>query len=67
MMDLTKPYKILINKDTLDVETPDIIDLKYGKVMTIEGHTFNIKDVKFIPAYITYAGPGVSFLMEWFA
>ena len=64
-MDLTKPYKILINKNTLDVETPDIIDLKHGKVMTMEGHTFNIKDVKFVPV-CTSNGPGVSFTMEWF-
>jgi len=65
-MDLTKPYKIIVDENRT-LETPDIIDLKHGKIMTCEGHTFNIEDVDFVPAYINYMGPGVSFSMEWFS
>lgn len=48
MIDLTKPYKLLIENKKL-LETPDIIDLKHGKIMTMEGGTYNISEVKFIP------------------
>ena len=48
LVDLTKPYKIIID-GKVQTETPDIIDLKHGKVMTCEGNAYNITDVQWIP------------------
>lgn len=57
LVDLTKPYKIII-EGKVQAETPDIIDLKHGKVMTCEGNAYNIMDVEWIPEI--YSEPSFS-------